>query len=152
MEIDVRNKSKAKLITTYRLKKITSRVVETLLNKNGMPDGEVSVVYADDPEIAALNARYRRVRKRTDVLAFPMRTGKFASIHPALLGDIVISVPSARRQADQLGHPLERELAVLLIHGFCHLLGYKHETKDEAKRMKTLEAQLLAHIEEENLL
>jgi probable rRNA maturation factor len=152
MEIDVRNKSKANLITTYRLKKITSRVLKTLLNKNGMPDGEVSVVYVDDPEIEALNARYRRVRTPTDVLAFPMRTGKFASIHPALLGDIAISVEGAHRQAAQLGHPLERELAILLIHGFCHLLGHNHESEADARRMKALEATLLSHIEEEKLV
>lgn len=152
MEIDVRNKSKSNLITTYRLKKITSRLLGSLLNKQRLHDGEVSVVYVDDSEIESLNARYRRVRKPTDVLAFPMRTGKFASIHPALLGDIAISVPSARRQADELGHPLERELAILLIHGFCHLLGHNHETKADAKRMKALEVQLLAHVEEEKIL
>jgi probable rRNA maturation factor len=88
-----------------------------------------------------LNQRYRGIATSTDVLSFPMREGPFASLSPNLLGDVVISVETADRQAAAAGRSLRDELVALLIHGILHLLGYDHQTPSEAKRMKRLERQ-----------
>lgn len=81
----------------------------------------------------SLNHRYRRVDRSTDVLAFPAGEG-------GVLGDIVVSVPYAARQARQRGEPVSREMDRLLVHGYLHLLGYDHETDDG--EMEALEARL----------
>lgn len=81
----------------------------------------------------SLNRRYRRVDRSTDVLAFPAGAG-------GVLGDIVVSVPYAARQARRRGEPVSREVDRLLVHGYLHLLGYDHETDDG--EMDSLEARL----------
>lgn len=92
----------------------------------------------------SLNRRYRGLDKTTDVLSFSLREGKFPHIQPGILGDIVISVPVAARQAREQGHPLRREIERLLVHGLLHLLGYDHEQgKKEALRMSRKEQQLV---------
>lgn len=149
MEIDVKNKCKSNIITTHRLKKITNNVLKLVLDEKGRSSAEVSVVYVDDEEMKNLNRNYRGARKSTDVLAFPMNDGKFAVINPDMLGDIVINVPAARRQAEMNEQSLERELTVLLIHGLLHLLGYDHMTRDEEESMKELETEYLMLVEEE---
>lgn len=91
-----------------------------------------------------LNRQYRGIDTPTDVLAFAMLEGEFADINPNLMGDIVISVETALRQAQQRGHPLEEELLVLVTHGILHLLGYNHEqSSKKARLMKEKEADLL---------
>ncbi len=92
----------------------------------------------------SLNRRYRGKDKTTDVLSFPAREGTFSNIQPHVLGDIVISVPRAKLQAEAAGHGLSREIEILLIHGLLHLLDYDHERSErEAQRMKRRELQLL---------
>jgi probable rRNA maturation factor len=149
MEIDVRNKCKSNIITTHRLKKITSNVLKLVLEEKGRESAEVSVVFVDDPEMRNLNRNYRGYDKATDVLAFPMNDGRFAAINPDLLGDIVVCVPAAKRQAEDREHTLERELTVLLIHGLLHLLGYDHQTRTEEAAMRELECEYLMLVEEE---
>ncbi len=90
-------------------------------------------MFCGDRKIRALNRRYRRKDRPTDVLAFPGAADGF-------LGDIVIAVPYAARQAKRRGEPPSREMDRLLLHGFLHLLGYDHET-DEGE-MDILEADL----------
>ncbi len=94
---------------------------------------EVSVLFCGDRRMRALNRRYRRRDRATDVLAFPASDGEF-------LGDIVVCVPYARRQARCRGEPVSREVERLLLHGFLHLSGYDHETDDG--QMDALEAKL----------
>ncbi len=95
----------------------------------------------------SLNRRYRGKDKTTDVLSFSLREGAFPAVQPDLLGDIVISVPLAARQAARAGHSLGRELDVLLVHGLAHLLGYDHEKGPvEERRMKRLERRLLERL------
>jgi probable rRNA maturation factor len=94
---------------------------------------EISVLFCGDGAIRTLNRRYRRRDRATDVLAFPAGDG-------GLLGDIVISVPYAARQARQSGTPKSSEIGRLLLHGLLHLFGYDHET-DEGE-MDALEAKL----------
>jgi probable rRNA maturation factor len=95
---------------------------------------QVSVYFCGDRRIRSLNRRYRRRDRPTDVLAFPTDGAG------ALLGDIVISVPYATRQAQRRGERTAAELDRLLLHGYLHLLGFDHET-DEG-RMDALEARL----------
>jgi probable rRNA maturation factor len=95
---------------------------------------EVSVLFCGDRRMRSLNRRYRRKDSSTDVLAFPAGDGG------GLLGDIVISVPYAARQARRRREPVPRELDRLLLHGYLHLLGYDHETDDG--QMDALEARL----------
>jgi len=94
---------------------------------------EVSVYFCGDRRMRALNRRYRRRDRPTDVLSFPAGGG-------ALLGDIVISVPYATRQARRRRQPASAELDRLLLHGYLHLLGYDHET--DRGQMDALEARL----------
>lgn len=83
--------------------------------------GELSVRITSDAEMRELNRRFRRKNKPTDVLSFP-------SDMPKLAGDIAISADIAAANAEQLGHPLETELKILILHGLLHLAGYDHET------------------------
>jgi len=95
----------------------------------------------------SLNYRYRGIDRTTDVLSFSQREGQFAGLHPQLLGDIVISVPTAARQAREQKHSLSRELERLLVHGLLHLLGYAHEHDPaEARRMRRKEGLLCKRI------
>ncbi len=95
----------------------------------------------------SLNRRYRGIDRTTDVLSFSFREGAFGDLRPEALGDIVISVPRADRQAREAGHPLNHEIEILLIHGLVHLLGYDHErSPSEARRMQLRERQFLERI------
>jgi probable rRNA maturation factor len=99
---------------------------------------ELSVALVDDATIHDLNKRFRGIDKSTDVLAFSMREGEpLAMLDGELevLGDVVISVPTALRQAEERGVPLLAELSMLLAHGLLHLLGYDHRNKKEEREM-----------------
>jgi probable rRNA maturation factor len=99
----------------------------------GNPDGELSIVIADDLQIQALNHQYLNRPRPTNVIAFPMQDGTFPDINPNMLGDVVISVDTAAQEAKDLGIDFEERFNFLLIHGILHLFGYDHETckKDE---------------------
>jgi rRNA maturation RNase YbeY len=117
-----------------------------LLN-SGLPDAELSILFVGDRAMRTLNRTWRGKDRTTDVLSFSLREGKFPSIRPDLLGDIVISVPAAARQAREEGHSLGREIDRLLVHGLVHLLGYDHERGPrEALRMRRKERTLLREI------
>lgn len=126
-----------------------SAVGELMLSVLGLEQAELSVVLGDDLLITPLNAEYRGVEEPTDVLSFPQWECEEPGVLPAeagdepLLGDIVISVETAKRQAAEVGHALEAELRVLLAHGLCHLLGYDHEDPEDAPAMQAAEARLL---------
>jgi probable rRNA maturation factor len=95
-----------------------------------------------------LNRVWRGIDRTTDVLSFSQREGRFSEIRPELLGDIVICVPQAERQAADAGHSLARELERLLVHGLVHILGYDHERGPaEAARMRRKERQFLERLE-----
>jgi len=103
----------------------------------------VTVCLAGDALVKRLNAAFRRQHKTTDVLSFP--AGDEAAPDGALhLGDVVISIPQARRQAAREGRSAARELRLLLLHGYLHLLGYDHEVDDGT--MKRLESRLSARL------
>lgn len=102
------------------------------------PAAELSVLLCDDATIHALNRTYRHKDKPTDVLAFAMREGAGAEhAHGAhgLLGDVIISLETAARQASEHGRTLDAEVTMLLAHGLLHLLGFDHRTRTEERRM-----------------
>jgi metalloprotein, YbeY/UPF0054 family len=118
------------------------------------PQTEVSVVLADDEYIHQLNRQYRQKDSPTDVLSFAMNDLCAGDQEPEiaeapadieiLLGDIVISLETASRQAQEFGHSLERELAYLTVHGMLHLLGYDHEVEEERTEMRQEEEYILS--------
>lgn len=99
---------------------------------------ELSVLLTDDAKIRALNLAHRRKDAPTDVLAFAMREGAHARKADPLLGDVVISLPTAKRQARAHGLTLAEEARMLLAHGLLHLLGFDHRNRAEERRMKAL--------------
>ncbi len=104
-----------------------------------MKQAELSLAFVTDQTIHELNRQYRRKDRPTDVLSFPLADERC----PTLLGDVVISVDTARRQARQRKRAFADELRALLIHGILHLLGYDHEVSDsEAVRMRRKEREL----------
>lgn len=109
------------------------RLVQGLSRAARAPGGEVSILFCGDRRMRSLNRAYRGLDRSTDVLAFPGE-------HPGLLGDIVVSVPFAARQATRRGEVTARELDRLLLHGLLHLLGYDHET--DRGEMDALETRL----------
>jgi len=118
-----------------------ARMIRAAARRDRLADYEVSVRLVDDATIHGLNRSYRHKNKPTDVLAFAQREGPAAALHPAMLGDIVISVDTARRQAKR---GLYRELLHLASHGLCHLLGYDHRDDAEERAMNARAAALRA--------
>ena len=116
---------------------------EAMLESLGMPHAELSVLLCDDETIRVLNRQYRKKNKPTDVLAFPMLEGPSVEGAPALLGDIVISLPTATRQAADRDRAIIAEVTHLLAHGLLHLLGHDHATKAEDREMTARTEDLL---------
>ena len=112
----------------------------------GFQTQEVSITFASDIFVRRLNKKYRGIDRPTDVLAFAMQEGEWTEIQPQLLGDVVISVDTAKRQALEMGHSLEKELAILLIHGILHLAGYDHIQEEDARKMRAMENTILKAI------
>jgi len=108
------------------------------------PEAELSVVIGDDGWIQDLNREYRKKEMPTDVLAFPQDLSP-AGTAP-LLGDVAISAETAARQAEQLGHGFEEELALLLTHGILHLTGWTDETPAKRERMMHRAQELVGRI------
>ena len=119
LEVVLLNRQRRRRVRSHRLR----RLLEDAARSLGV-SGEVALVLTRDPAVRELNARYRGQDKPTDVLSFPGPGGN------AGLGDIVVSVDTAERNARRLGRTLQRELDVLALHGFLHVLGYDHETDD----------------------
>jgi len=110
----------------------------------GLENEELSILLTDDEEMRSLNRDYRGKDKPTDVLSFSQTEGEFGEVGGGVLGDIVISLDTARRQAEEKGHSFEKEIDVLLIHGALHLAGYDHERgKKEARAMRKKEREML---------
>jgi probable rRNA maturation factor len=112
------------------------RRVAKMLAHLQLQESEVSILLTDDREIRILNRDYRGTDKPTDVLSFSMREGEGARFAGALLGDLVLSIPTAKRQAREAKRPLLDEATMLLAHGLLHLLGWDHRTRDEDARMR----------------
>jgi probable rRNA maturation factor len=121
-----------------------ARRARVLFDALDLGEAELSVVLTTDARIHALNRDYRSVDRPTDVLAFAMREGELGDVGSELLGDVVVSVETARRQAARAGHEVLHEVTVLLAHGLLHLLGWDHETAAKDRRMRAETARLVA--------
>ncbi|WP_110932129.1 rRNA maturation RNase YbeY [Paenibacillus bouchesdurhonensis] len=138
------------------------KLLNTLLQKageaEGVSEGEVALTFVDDEEIHALNREYRGIDRPTDVLSFAMNESledeqeiiyeleegeELEDGFGDMLGDIIISVETAKAQSEDYGHSLNREIGFLFVHGFLHLLGYDHQdAASEAEMMGKQEAVL----------
>ena len=117
-----------------------ARAAQRALDALGRPAGDVDVAVVDDAEIRALNRAHRGIRRRTDVLAFPLELAGAAS---GLLGQIVISADAAARQARKVNVPFALELELLTTHGVLHLAGYDDRDPVEADLMHRRERELI---------
>lgn len=122
-----------------------------LLYENFEGSAEISVTFVDDEQIRKLNKEHRNLDKSTDVLSFPLgENGEYDVNHDTgakMLGDIVISMEHAVTQANEYGHPLQREIAFLTVHSLLHLLGYDHEGGGlEAVHMREKEEAVLTQL------
>lgn len=113
-----------------------------LLRVLGRTDAELSIALVDDAEMRELSGRYRSLPRTTDVLAFALAEGPHAERRGAMLGDVVVSVDTARAQARRARRSLDDEVLRLLIHGTLHLLGHDHARAAEARRMRAEERRL----------
>ena len=140
MEILIENRQSSYEISPEKIE----QTVRVILDALDCPDGEISILIADDPAIEELNRKYLNRKGPTNVIAFPMREGEFAHLTPQLLGDVVISTDTAAREAKSSGMNMERRFKELLVHGILHLFGYDHETSaPEARKMEIKNQELL---------
>ncbi|UCC66063.1 MAG: rRNA maturation RNase YbeY [Deltaproteobacteria bacterium] len=122
-------------------------MAERILGDLGCHEKELSILLVDDDEITQLNREYLSRDHPTDVLAFAMGEGEGKELHPQILGDVVISTETAQREAQNRGGALQGEMALLLVHGILHLLGYEHEADPgEAAKMQAKEREVLARL------
>ena len=132
--IEILNNQKRHKINIKRFREL----LETLIENYGVKDPELTLAFVNNSAIQDLNRRFLEEDKPTDVLSFPIGEKGADGIY--YLGDIIISVPQANKQRLRKNHSLERELEILTIHGFLHLLGYEHlegmeEEEDKIKKV-----------------
>ncbi len=146
--IDIRIDSDyRRLLKASWLRKV---VASTLAAEDVAPGAKLSLVLTNDEVVKDLNRRYRGKDKITDVLSFPLVEKEEDFISPPgaaiHLGEVIISCPQAMRQTERAGHPLENEMALLIVHGVLHVLGYDHQRPTDRKRMRAREQAILAKI------
>ncbi len=125
-------------VDVARLRACSERALAALCHARS----ELSVALVDDAEMAELNGRFRGRRRATDVLSFSLLEGEHSERGGALLGDVVIGLETAARQARRAGRSLDDELARLLVHGVLHLVGHDHERPAERRAMQAEERRL----------
>ncbi|MDR3565193.1 MAG: rRNA maturation RNase YbeY [Negativicutes bacterium] len=140
-----------KIKITPRLKQTVTGVLDKAAEILAVGEQtEVSVIFVDDEYIRGLNLQYRGKDCATDVLSFALNEGDEPEVYDGpeetLLGDIVISLETAARQAEEFGHNLQRELSYLAVHGMLHLLGFDHETENDKTAMRLKEEQILGEL------
>lgn len=133
------------VITSSRSKqaKRLTELAQSFARTLKLPEAELSLSLVRDPAIRVLKRQYFGIDAATDVLSFP--AGEFPGPGPKPLGDIVISLDTAKRAAKEFDSTFERELALYLAHGMLHLLGHDHLKPAEARKMEKLERKLLGH-------
>ncbi len=149
MSVLVNNLQK-KVAVDESLVDLLSEAVQAVLKDEGYrEDAEVSLVFVDDDYIQELNNNYRGVDSPTDVLSFAMLEGESLpeEEEEVILGDVIISLETAERQAREYGHSFQREVAYLTLHGVLHLLGYDHQEEEDRRRMREREEEILAGLE-----
>lgn len=145
MLVEILNETSVKLAD--EIETLIVKATDKVLEYEGFDvDGEVSVLFVDDLKIKSLNATYRNKDEVTDVLSFP----QYASLkddginEPFIyLGDVVISLEQAMRQAEEFGHSIEREIVYLTVHSILHLMGYDHLDEHQKLEMRSKEKTVL---------
>ncbi|MBP0723585.1 rRNA maturation RNase YbeY [Bacillus sp. RG28] len=136
-------------VTEEQMEELQKLVQFTLEFEGVDGDVEMSVSFVDDERIHEINKEYRNKDRATDVISFAMEEMGEGEIEiigadfPRTLGDIVISIPTTKAQAEEYGHSFKRELGFLAVHGCLHLLGYDHMTEEEEKIMFTKQKDIL---------
>lgn len=137
MCISIQCRLKSTSVRDAALRRVTGKLLRLL----DEAEAELCVALVGDTKMRRLNRTYRNKDRTTDVLAFAYR--EVTSEVAPLLGDVVISIPAARRQAKACSHSLDEEILRLLIHGVLHLAGYDHErSSQQARRMQQKETEL----------
>ncbi|MEW6088143.1 MAG: rRNA maturation RNase YbeY [bacterium] len=143
MKILINNWQKSARLRIKELKKVISTVLKGL----GSEEAIVGITFVDDKTIKELNKKYRKKDRPTDVLSFYFdKEEACGAAGTRLLGDVVISVETALRQAKEIGHSFEKELKILLIHGILHLFDYDHIKKKDFEIMRKKEKEVFALI------
>lgn len=147
MQIELSNQQE-KLMVTQEMEDKIIEVLEEAARVHEVNDmAEVSLMLTDDESIHEMNREYRGIDRPTDVLSFALEEGEeeeiFGGPEENLLGDIIISVETAVRQAEEYGHSVEREMSFLALHGMLHLLGYDHMEEEERQEMRAQEKAIL---------
>lgn len=137
MEIQIRSLQRKIKFNRQKIEEI----MQKLLPESNLPDAEISIVLVNDRHIRHLNRTFRGMDRSTNVLAFPMPKEK-KSFPTNILGDIVISVESAGREAQESQCSLEERISQLLVHGFLHLRGYDHVLQKDETLMREKEKKL----------
>jgi probable rRNA maturation factor len=149
MEVLISNRQKKIKLNLRRIRTLA----EEILRFEGLPENtELSLVFCDDDFIQKLNDEYLGKNRPTDVLSFPIDEDE-VDHEVRLLGDVVISMETAERQAKEVKHAVGLEVAFLMIHGLLHLMGYDHQkSKGDLLRMREREQSICGHLGEKNLL
>ncbi|WP_273720060.1 MULTISPECIES: rRNA maturation RNase YbeY [unclassified Bartonella] len=124
---------------------ITEKALKTTMHHLSLEDvvSEVSLLFTNDQHMAQINAQWRGKNKPTNVLSFPAFPIKIGQIPGLMLGDIIIAQETVLLEAQREGKLFQDHLTHMIVHGVLHLLGYDHETDDEAHRMEKLEREIL---------
>ena len=129
------------------LSPLMEKAAAATLSREGVPadEVEISITFVNDEEIRELNAQYRNVDKVTDVLSFPQFESPedLPEEGEIILGDVVLNVEQAKRQAEEYGHSEDREIIYLFVHSLLHLLGYDHMEEDEKTEMRGAEEEIM---------
>ncbi|UOE95674.1 rRNA maturation RNase YbeY [Alkalihalobacillus sp. LMS39] len=147
IEIDINDETEK--VESEHFSLIKEVIVATLEHENIEGEIEVSVSLVDNDTIREINKEYRNKDAVTDVISFALNDNEEEEMQIVggeevnMLGDIIVSIPRAKEQADQYEHSFERELAFLVVHGTLHLLGYDHMTEQEEKEMFSLQEEIL---------
>jgi probable rRNA maturation factor len=141
MKVEVRREGTQSRVVTHRAVALAARACLRACNR---PRAELSVLLCGDREIQRLNRGYRKKDRPTDVLAFAQAEGPALWVGGEHLGDVVLSLETATRQARERGVPARDEVLHLLAHGVLHLLGWDHRTEAEDRRMRAETARVLA--------
>lgn len=133
--IHVKSQQKKIPFTPFMRSYIRASITDTLIHEGIEDDSVVNVTLVDDETIKEMNAEFRNKDSATDVLSFPLLDGEYTDDDLVdgylMLGDVVISMETADRQAKEYGHSINEELAFLCVHSTLHLLGYDHELSEE---------------------
>ncbi|HZK18798.1 MAG TPA: rRNA maturation RNase YbeY [Clostridia bacterium] len=140
------NNLQDKITVDSSLEKVVVETAGKLMQREGCEHSELSIVFVDDAYIQGLNSKYRNTDAPTDVLSFYFDEEVGPEGLESLLGDVVISLETANRQAKEYGHNFRRELLYLTVHGILHLCGYDHDTEEKRKTMRDIEEEVLQDI------